>query len=741
MADIQKTVVELQETTQNIKVEILDIKEILADSYGRMENFESNLSQTKTDFNNLLKTSLIPYVNKDTLDDTCYNKTEIDTRFDELDCVSIEDVQNYLNENDYVTSGVLKNYINMSSLENYVDMSLQDYITKTDIEKTYATKLDVEEKLNIITVDLEPYVTKEHLVDNYYTKTDVDSLIPSTSGFVKKTELMRLIPIDDYALQEYVDKTFIKKGEISLTGYVTEDILNNSLKKYDDMVTSSTFTKSLSNYVKKENLRNDLINLQNAIKDEYIPFVVNNMGYVTNEDVSKKYATKEEVRNILNGSIEIDTSILDEYITETELSQVLENYVPLTELNKRDEKIISDISDNVENTFNSFKSNYITSSDIKKTYATKEELRNCINNIDTGISIDLTDYVKKDDLINYVNINTFNNGLNKLNSDIKNFIIPQTLETFKTENNFVSKTYVDGNFAKKSDVVKNIETINETISNLNFDDYVVKSDMENYMSKSDMEKYVDNKTFFDFLTNTNSNVSKINDSLKNCVKTSQIKDYVRLDSLELTLNDYVTKSTLEDELKKLINGGVSDNTNTDISELPTFKDINKLSTNINNSLNKYTLRNEVYTKDYINNNYLDVDELNENYLSKQEGDKTFLSKNDANKEYLKITTAESKFLLKEDYRGIKDAMVLSSTYKYSGDMFNRLVEESKVQNGFYIVDNNVIIVKDNEQYGTNLLNKEDTPCSKEYVNETFVSKDELENYTVLNWKVDKGGNY
>ena len=276
---------------------------------------------------------------------------------------------------------------------------------------------------------------------------------------------------------------------------------------------------------------------------------------------------------------------------------------------------------------------------------------------------------------------------------------------------------------------------------MNFDDYVVKSDMENYMSKSDMEKYVDNKTFFDFLTNTNSNVSKINDSLKNCVKTSQIKDYVRLDSLELTLNDYVTKSTLEDELKKLINGGVSDNTNTDISELPTFKDINKLSTNINNSLNKYTLRNEVYTKDYINNNYLDVDKLNENYLSKQEGDKTFLSKNDANKEYLKITTAESKFLLKEDYRGIKDAMVLSSTYKYSGDMFNRLVEESKVQNGFYIVDNNVIIVKDNEQYGTNLLNPEDTPCSKEYANETFVSKDELGNYKVLNWKVDKGGNY
>ena len=134
----------------------------------------------------------------------------------------------------------------------------------------------------------------------------------------------------------------------------------------------------------------------------------------------------------------------DEYITETELYQVLENYVLLTELNERDEKIISDISDNVENTFNSFKSNYITSSDIKKTYATKEELRNCINNIDTGISIDLTDYVKKDDLINYVNINTFNNGLNKLNSDIKNFIIPQTLETFKTENNFVSKTYVDG---------------------------------------------------------------------------------------------------------------------------------------------------------------------------------------------------------------------------------------------------------------------------------------------------------
>ena len=103
-----------------------------------------------------------------------------------------------------------------------------------------------------------------------------------------------------------------------------------------------------------------------------------------------------------------------------------------------------------------------------------------------------------------------------------------------------------------------------------------------------------------------------------------------------------------------------------------------------------------------------------------------------------ISDAKAEYLLKEDYRGIKDAMTLSSTYKHSSELFEQLVNESKIQNGFYIVDGKVVIVKDNVRYDTQLLNPDDSYCSQNYVDETFVKKNDLRS---INWKVDTGGKY
>lgn len=736
MADIQESVVELQETTQNIKAEILDIKEVLADQNGKIVDINKTISQTKTDFNNSLKSNLNLYVSKESLDDTCYNKSEIDTKFEELECINITDVENYLTENSYVTSQMLSNYINMSALETYTGTLLQDYYTKDDIKKLYYDKSEIDSKIGTISIDLSPYVQKSLLQKDYYTKSDVDELIPSTSGFVRKTELTKLIPIDDYALQEYVDNTFIKKGDISLNGYVTKEMLSENLDNYKDVVKSNVLETKLNNYVKKTELSTDLNNLQKVIKDEYIPTYVNNEGYLKEKDIVGKYATKEDLRNILNGdSSDIDMSILEGYVKEESLDLKLQNYITFDNLKNEKNNILTETSNNVNELFENFKSDYLTISNIEKTYVTKEELRNFINNIETSEPADLKDYVKKTELSNYVDKTSFNDDISKLEKNIKSKIVPQLLESFKSENNYVSKTYVDTTFAKKTDVVSNLELINDKISNLNFDNYVKKSDMDNYISKSDISNYIDNKTFVNFSTATSSNISKINDALKNCVKTSNIKEYVRLDSFELTLEDYVTKSKFEETIKQLT-GTTSGST--DISELPTFKDINKLSAKINSSLNNYILRNEVYTRDYINNNYLDNSELKETYVSKTDGDTKYLKINDAANEYLTITDARAKYLLKEDYRGIKDAMTLSSTYKHSSELFGQLVNESKIQNGFYVVDGKIVIVKDNVRYDTQLLNPDDSYCSQNYVDETFVKKNDLRN---VNWKIDMGGKY
>ena len=108
---------------------------------------------------------------------------------------------------------------------------------------------------------------------------------------------------------------------------------------------------------------------------------------------------------------------------------------------------------------------------------------------------------------------------------------------------------------------------------------------------------------------------------------------------------------------------------------------------LTNKLKDYIKKGNIYEKSDIDNLFLTKEDALNIYPTKAEVDNDYLSKLDASRKYLKI----------EDYRGLKDATVISKEFEDNTmDEFNNILETSYLRNGFYIVHkNNVVIVKDN----------------------------------------------
>ena len=128
--------------------------------------------------------------------------------------------------------------------------------------------------------------------------------------------------------------------------------------------------------------------------------------------------------------------------------------------------------------------------------------------------------------------------------------------------------------------------------------------------------------------------------------------------------------------------------NQDLSEFATktdLKDYVKIKS-LNNTLNGYAKKNSVYTQNESDSKFLSKIDASDIYLTKTSADVKFASKEMVESEYLKI----------EDYRGLKSTIVINDDYKekslevLKGDL-NKLI------NGFYIVNHtDVVIVKDHD---------------------------------------------
>ena len=206
--------------------------------------------------------------------------------------------------------------------------------------------------------------------------------------------------------------------------------------------------------------------------------------------------------------------------------------------------------------------------------------------------------------------------------------------------------------------------------------YAKKSDLPtDYVKESDLSEYV--------------KVSEISSTLNDYVKKSSLSEYVKTSTFNSKLNSLVKKSDIEGyATQKWVNEQGFLTKNQDLSEFATktdLKDYVKIKS-LNNTLNGYVKKNSVYTQNESDSKFLSKIDASDIYLTKTSADVQFASKEMVESEYLRI----------EDYRGLKSTIVINDDYKekslevLKGDL-NKLI------NGFYIVNHtDVVIVKDHD---------------------------------------------
>lgn len=204
--------------------------------------------------------------------------------------------------------------------------------------------------------------------------------------------------------------------------------------------------------------------------------------------------------------------------------------------------------------------------------------------------------------------------------------------------------------------------------------YAKKSDLPtDYVKESDLSEYV--------------KVSAISSALNDYAKKSSLSEYVKTSTFNNKLNSLVTKADINGyATQEWVNEQGFLTESQDLSEFATktdLKDYVKI-TSLNNTLNGYAKKNSVYTQNESDLKFLSKIDASDIYLTKTSADDQFASKQMVEREYLRI----------EDYRGLKDATVINDEYKdkslkdLKGDL-NGLI------NGFYIVNNDdIVVVKD-----------------------------------------------
>ena len=206
--------------------------------------------------------------------------------------------------------------------------------------------------------------------------------------------------------------------------------------------------------------------------------------------------------------------------------------------------------------------------------------------------------------------------------------------------------------------------------------YAKKSDLPtDYIKESDLSEYV--------------KVSEISSTLNDYAKKSSLSEYVKTSTFNSKLNSLAKKSDIEGyATQKWVNEQGFFTKNQDLSEFATKKDLKdyvKIKS-LDNTLNGYVKKNSVYTQNESDSKFLSKIDASDIYLTETSAKNQFASKEMVESEYLKI----------EDYRGLKSTIVINDDYKekslevLKGDV-NKLI------NGFYIVNHtDVVIVKNHE---------------------------------------------
>lgn len=330
--------------------------------------------------------------------------------------------------------------------------------------------------------------------------------------------------------------------------------------------------------------------------------------------------------------------------------------------------------------------------------------------VSTVVKSESSIYLKKSDLPK--NISSFKNDVG--------YISTSTLDAWLKEHSYLSKSEVNALIKKANLVV--LDTVNkdyddEAIGRLNNDiinikgeivaikdrlgdvesGYITVGQAGSFATKTDIRSISDRITELgDEINNINVDIDTSNFATKDEIPTklSELRNDSNFITSEQAASRFVRKSEVPSvdgfaTQEWVLEQGFLTETGNLKNYVKKSEVTNMLSGYAKKSdLDSYAKKNSVYSKNEANNIFLTKTDAGNAYLKKTDAESTYLKKNTAYKEFLKI----------EDYRGLKDATVISDTYKdKTMAEFEEIMNETVLRNGFYIVNGKYIaLVKNNE---------------------------------------------
>lgn len=319
--------------------------------------------------------------------------------------------------------------------------------------------------------------------------------------------------------------------------------------------------------------------------------------------------------------------------------------------------------------------------------ALKEHFKE-INSSDIYTLSDSINDIKKELIDFKYNINTLQSNYSSVSQEIysqekelkkwaqKEFLSKSSLKdvdfnTFVTESELISKNYLNAGIAKDTYLTK-IDFSNQ---------------LKNYLKSTDLKNYVTESA----LKTKLSSYLSISDAKNN---------YVHKDTISSYLTPYITKNELYEDYftKSEIKGKYA--LKTDIPKLTSYVKRTELDNYVNNeTIKRYTTLDNLYTiLDNNNNQFYTKKYITDNFYTKIQSNNIFLTKSDAQNTYITSVDAGKIFLKIEDYRGLKDAMILNTSYKDRYDDFVKDLNNQQLKLGWYIVDDKAVLVNNNKVY-------------------------------------------
>ena len=359
-----------------------------------------------------------------------YTKSQVDALLDRYDAIVDEKLDEYAKETE------LASYVTKEELEEkgYIDHIPSNYVTESELNET---------------LDRKGYLT--HIPDGYVTESELDEKLQK-DGYLKE------IPANYVTEQELAEMGYlteippyyVTESELEDKGFLTEIPANYVTES--ELESKGYLTEIPANYVTESELEDK----------GYLTEVPSQ--YVTESELeSKKYLTEVPPNYVTNVQLMEKgylTEIPSYYITEGELdarhyiSEIPSYYVTETELNKQ---------------------NYAS-----KAYVAQEILR-----VNTGGSVDLSEYVTQEELEEAINGADFDlsdyytkEAIDGMDLATRMYVY-ETIKTSDKLEHYYTKTETDRLYTTPSEVE---QIINQTTS------------LDNYYTKREVDNKIDNVT-------------------------------------------------------------------------------------------------------------------------------------------------------------------------------------------------------------------------------------------------------